>query len=105
MEISKAKKWLRLDDFSDDDELIQDILKIIEEYFKNSITNYDIENENMMRILQIPTIAMLVDLYENRSLDVDKFSTGKTRQLIQSALLQAEYCYPRGEKNESRKNE
>lgn len=94
MELTKAKKWLRLDDFADDDELITDILAIIEEYFKNAITNYDSTNESMMKILQIPTIAMLVDLYENRSLEVDKFSTGKTRQLIQSALLQAEYCYP-----------
>ncbi len=93
MELTKAKKWLRLDDFSDDDELIQDILNIIEEYFKNAITNYDSTNEGMMKILQIPTIAMLVDMYENRSLNIDKFNTGKVRTLIQSVLVQAEYCY------------
>lgn len=94
MELTKAKKWLNIDnDFMDDNEIIQDILNIIEEYFKNAITNFDITNKNMMKILQIPTIAMLVDLYENRSFNIDKYSTGKTRNLVRSAILQAEYCY------------
>lgn len=93
MTLEKARSWLRVD-FIDDNELIQDILDIIEVYFENSITNYDINNAKMMKILTIPCIAILVDLYENRSLDIDKFSTGKTRYLIQTALQQAEYCYP-----------
>lgn len=95
MELTKAKKWIRLEEsFKDDDDLVQDALDIIEEYFKNAITNFDTTNVGMMKVLKIPTIAILSDLYENRSLDIDKFSTGKTRTLIQSALLQAEYCYP-----------
>lgn len=96
MELTKAKKWISLEDDcpEEDNELVKEALEIIEEYFKNSITNFDSTNEGMMKILKIPTIAMLSDLYENRSFDIDKSSTGKTRQLIQSALLQAEYCYP-----------
>lgn len=91
MTLEKAKQWLRVDgDY--DDELIQDILNTIDAYFANAIEEYDTSNEEMMKILNIPTVAMLSDLYENRTFAIAS-SSEKTRFLVQSAILQAQYCY------------
>jgi uncharacterized phage protein (predicted DNA packaging) len=93
--LAKAKQWLRIDG-NYDDEIIQDILDTITQYFKNAIDNFDTTNEEMMKILTIPTIAMLCDMYENRSFNINS-SSEKTRFLVQSAILQAQYCYKEDE--------
>lgn len=91
MTLEKAKQWLRVDG-NYDDEIIQDILDTIKQYFRNAIDGFDESNEEMMKILTIPTIAMLCDMYEKRSFNIDN-SSEKTRFLVQSAILQAQYCY------------
>jgi hypothetical protein len=92
MTLAKAKLWLKEDDDTDD-ELIEEILESIDTYFSNSIDTYDDTNEKMMKILKIPTVAMLCDMHENRSLTVNT-GNDKIRLLVQSAVLQAQYCYP-----------
>jgi len=95
MSLDKGKRWLKLDG-TEEDELVQDILGAIEVYFENAIDNYNNTNEKMMKILSIPTIALLSDMYENRTLTVNS-SKEQLRYLVQSAILQAKTCYPEEE--------
>lgn len=98
MTLEKAKKWLRIDEDYDDD-IILDIIESIHQYFKNAITNYDKSNIEMEKTLNVAFVALLVDMYENRSLSINKASE-KTRFLIQSSLTQAEYCFTGDDKDD-----
>lgn len=86
--IDEAKKWLKVD-FEEDDEDIQDLINAAEIYLFNA-TGIKFDNTNPLAKLYCR--VLVTEWYENRSLMEEYRTSGKVRFILQSILLQLQYC-------------
>ena len=82
MTIEQVKKYLKVD-FSDDDDTIMLMIQAAMEYITAAVGKYEESSYRMRLIL----LALVSDMYENRTYTTDKQSE-KTRQFIRNMLLQ-----------------
>lgn len=86
--IDEAKKWLKVD-FEEDDDDIQDLINAAEIYLLNA-TGIKFDNTNPLAKLYCR--VLVTEWYENRSLMEEYRTSGKVRFILQSILLQLQYC-------------
>lgn len=88
--LSEVKQWLRLEEgFTDEDDLLQTLIKAAEEYIVNATGRKDWGDNPLARLLAQVLIA---DWYENRE------AVGQVREelrfTVRSLLIQLQYAYP-----------
>lgn len=88
--LSEVKRWLRLEeDFTDEDGLLQTLIKAAEEYIANATGRHDWGDNPIAKLLAQVLIA---DWYENRG------AVGQVREelrlTVRSLLIQLQYAYP-----------
>lgn len=86
MDLNTVKNFLRVD-FDDDDDLINLLIDVAEEYITAAVGECDY----MSARVKLLAMVIITDLYETRSMTTDKMSQ-KTQHTIRSiiAQLQAE---------------
>ena len=89
--LEEVKNYLRLDDFTEDDQLITLMIQNAEIYIGNLIT-IDETDTNMMAQVKLLILILVTDMYENRQLHAENTSE-KIRYIVQSTILQVRYCY------------
>lgn len=90
--LEEVKNYLRLDDYTEDDVLLQLMIDNAEIYINNFVT-IDETNVNMIKQAKLLVLVIVSDMYENRQLIADKVSE-KVRYSVQSIINQLSYCYP-----------
>lgn len=87
--LNEAKLFLRIDsDYTDEDTLIQTLISAAEEHLKNA-TGVTFDNTNNLAKLYVNVLVS--DYYSNRSATQE--IKIKTRYILDSILLQLQYCY------------
>lgn len=91
----EVKDFLRID-YADDDSYLELLIKVAEEYLKNS-TGQVFDNTNSLA--KLFCMVLISDMYDNRQFTIDKLSE-KVRFTINSILTQLAYCYILAESGE-----
>ncbi|URZ06772.1 head-tail connector protein [Clostridium felsineum] len=87
--LAEAKNFLKVDaDITDDDLLIQNLIDAAETHLINAV-DYKFDNTNSLAKLYVSVLVN--DYYNNRSSTQE--TSVKTRETLQSILLQLQYCY------------
>lgn len=89
--LEEVKNYLRLDDYTEDDILLQLMIDNAEIYINNFVT-IDTTNENMLKQAKLLVLVLVTDMYENRQMVADKVSE-KVRYTVQSIINQLSYSY------------
>lgn len=86
MTLDEVKSYLRVD-FDDDDEMIKQMARAAEEYVIGAVGEYD-ENNSKANML---FLAVLQDLYDNRTLTVTEQQRRRMSYTYASIILQLQY--------------
>lgn len=89
--LEEVKSYLRLDDYTEDDALIQLMIDNAEIYINNFVA-IDETNENMLKQAKLLVLVLVSDMYENREMMANKVSE-KVRYTVQSIINQLMYSY------------
>ena len=92
IELQFAKKYLRIDeDFHDEDELISLMIDNAEIYIENTGVNIKRDNPKQMKQVQLLTLILISDFYENRSLDGTV--SEKISYTVKTLITQLKYSF------------
>ncbi|MCF8020896.1 MAG: head-tail connector protein [Vallitaleaceae bacterium] len=89
--VPEVKNYLRLDDYMDDDALLDLMIQNAEIYI-NSIVTIDETNIPMVAQAKLLLLILITDMYEHRQLLADN-ANEKVRYIVNSTLLQLQYSY------------
>jgi len=89
--LDEAKKYLRVDDDSDDD-FIQLCIDTSEGFLSDAITDFDtkINNTRFYNKAKLLILASVQDMYDNRQMTTK--DNEKLKLLVQSFMLQMRHC-------------
>ncbi len=89
--VSEVKNYLRLDDYTDDDALLNLMIQNAEIYI-NNIVAIDDTNIPMVAQAKLLLLILISDMYEHRQLLADN-ANEKVRYIVNSTIRQLQYSY------------